>query len=101
MAERTKLIRARLRKRWTQEEAAGFVGVDPGTYRKWEHGTAMPRISSIQLLCEAFGLDVSALGFGEEETVVVPEAHNSLFAGNDLTMRLLSVAFLSLPYQTM
>jgi transcriptional regulator with XRE-family HTH domain/tetratricopeptide (TPR) repeat protein len=66
MEERTKLIQARARKHWTQEQAAGFVGVDVGTYRKWEHGTVIPRPSSIQLLCSAFEMSSEELGFGDE-----------------------------------
>lgn len=97
--ERTRLIQARLRKRWTQGQAAGFAGVDPKTYRQWERGATSPRPSSMQQLCEAFGLSTAELGF-DEEIVAVVTPQSSILIDNDLTLRLLSVAFVSLPYQT-
>lgn len=100
MAERTKLKQARQRKHWSQDEAAGRAGVDPGTYRKWEKGTATPRVSSIALLCQAFELDAASLGLVEESVDILPVTSGAgLLTGNDLLMRLLSVAFLPLSYQ--
>ena len=100
MAERTKLIQARLQKHWTQEQAANLAGVSVREWRGWEKG-AMPHLSSIECVCELFGVDAFALGFGDEEIseVLPPTPHVSLLTGNDLLMRLLAIAFLPMPYQ--
>jgi transcriptional regulator with XRE-family HTH domain len=62
MEERTKLMQLRARKCWSQSQAAAFIGVDEGTYRKWEQGITIPRPTSMQLLCEAFECTVAELG---------------------------------------
>ena len=95
MAERTKLIQARARKHWTQEQAAGFAGVDVRSYRDRERGTAMPRPSSRQFLCDAFGVTAEDLGFDVEVTSsTAPHADLVAMVGADLTMRLMTIVFL-------
>ena len=51
-------------RRYTQEELAERVGVDPSTYRSWEDGLHRPRPSNIRALCAALAVDEEALGFG-------------------------------------
>ncbi len=57
------LYKTRIEKRWTAEEAAQKVGVDPRTYRQWEQGKQVPHINFLRLLCQAFERGVQELGF--------------------------------------
>jgi tetratricopeptide (TPR) repeat protein len=43
------------------------------TYSRWEYGNQKPRLSSLLLLCEAFGVSPEALGFGHLVKPVVQE----------------------------
>ncbi|GHO94792.1 hypothetical protein KSF_048400 [Reticulibacter mediterranei] len=56
---------ARIRKGWSQEEAAEQAQVSVRTYQRWEHGTHSPNFESRKLLREAFGCSDADLGFVE------------------------------------
>ncbi len=51
--------------RYTQEELAEKVGVDPSTYRSWEDGLHRPRPTSVRALCRVLGVRAEELGFGD------------------------------------
>jgi DNA-binding XRE family transcriptional regulator len=61
-----KLLRARRKRFWTQEEASAKVNVAVGTYRRWEQGTQLPHTSTLALLCQTFELPTADLGFPDE-----------------------------------
>src|SRR5579885_2041041 len=50
-----KLRAARLRKNWSQEEAAAAAGVSCRAYWNWEQGLTRPNFGSRRALCGAFG----------------------------------------------
>lgn len=95
MEERTKLIQARARKYWTQEQAAGFIGVDVGTYRKWERGIVIPRSSSIQQLCDAFKMGAEELGLDRGLTEIPSLSRYDALISNNLALRLQALGFQS------
>jgi transcriptional regulator with XRE-family HTH domain len=57
-----KLKVARLKKGWSQEDAAYAVQVAPRTYQRWENGETHPNFESRKLLREAFGATDEELG---------------------------------------
>jgi transcriptional regulator with XRE-family HTH domain len=59
-----KLRAARLAKSWTLAKAAEEAQSSIEAYSRWEYGTQEPRLSSLLLLCEGFGMTAEALGFG-------------------------------------
>ena len=61
-----KLRKARKQKRWSIEKAAEKVGVSWLTYSRWEHGTQNPHPTTLDMLCDAFGLSPEELGFATE-----------------------------------
>jgi DNA-binding XRE family transcriptional regulator len=97
MAERMKLKCARMRRNWTQKQAAEYVGVDERTYRMWERGMATPRPLVIQQLCSVFCMNAEELGLEVNPvSSKVPLSATSLvsmFLNQDLSMRLLTLAF--------
>ncbi len=58
------LTAARLEKCWTLAMAAEKANVSIEAYSRWEYGTQIPRLSSLKLLCDAFGKTAEELGFG-------------------------------------
>jgi transcriptional regulator with XRE-family HTH domain len=58
-----KLKTARLNKRWTQVKAAERAGVSVLTYSRWENGTQMPYLTTLDQLCRAFETSPEDLGF--------------------------------------
>ena len=58
-----KLKAARLRKSWSQEEAAAQAGVSFRAYWNWEKGLAEPNFASRRVVREAFGSTDEELGF--------------------------------------
>lgn len=64
--KRTKLAEARLKRHWSQAEAAEAVGVDYLTLYRWEAGKSTPRGYNLRSLCEVYGLTVAELGFDIE-----------------------------------
>src|SRR5579859_1296261 len=58
------LREAREKRMWSEQKAAEVVGVDLQTYFRWETGKQGIRLSSLEMLCAAFGETPEALGFG-------------------------------------
>ena len=58
------LIAARLENCWTLAVAAEKANVSIEAYSRWERGTQVPRLGSLQLLRDAFGKTAEELGFG-------------------------------------
>jgi transcriptional regulator with XRE-family HTH domain len=48
----------------SQEEVAHSVGVSTSTYQTWEYGDRLPYPVNVKALCDYFGVDEPALGFG-------------------------------------
>ncbi len=51
--------------RYTQEEVAEKLRVDPSTYRRWEDGETRPRPANLRALCAFFNVREDHLGFGD------------------------------------
>lgn len=79
MNEKLKL--ARLKRGWSQEEAAGQARVSFRAYWNWENGLANPNFGSRRALQEAFGCAAEDLGFGKQSdeitSLAVSEAERS------------------------
>lgn len=58
-----KLLYARLKKGWSQEEAAAAAQVSIRTYQRWEHDEHIPNFASRRLLQKAFAATNEELGF--------------------------------------
>jgi len=106
--ERSRLAQLRAKKHWSLQHAAVLLEVDITTLNRWEHGKASPRQYNIEKLCEVYGCSEGELGLLHEmSTVEVPVApplfditnESQSFLANDLTMRLLPLAFVPLSYQ--
>ena len=54
---------ARVKKSWTPQIVSELIGVSYHTYMRWEAGTQIPRPSSLDALCKAFGMSAPELGF--------------------------------------
>lgn len=67
-----KLRIERIRRRWSQDQAAAAIGVERKTYIRWERGLNFPQPGTLELACQAFGLSAVELGFLEAE----PEPEN-------------------------
>ncbi|MBA2392864.1 MAG: helix-turn-helix transcriptional regulator [Ktedonobacteraceae bacterium] len=94
MAERTKLINARKRRHWSQTQAADLAGVSSRAWITWEQGHAAPHLSSIDLLCKLFECSAEDLDFGGvENSLAIADSAMHPVAFVDLTMQLLTVAF--------
>jgi transcriptional regulator with XRE-family HTH domain len=95
--EREKLIAARLRKYWTQPQAAEAVGCDVTALNRWEKDKATPHAYHRQKLCDVYGCTAQELGL-ERETKETSDAQSSpelqSMIGMDLTMRLMCIIFL-------
>lgn len=68
-----KLRAARLQKRWSQVNAAEKIGVSVLTYSRWEKGTQIPYLASLDQLCAAFDLPPEDLGFEQVTGSVTPQ----------------------------
>lgn len=53
-----RLTRARLDARYTQEEAAAFIGVIPDTVSKWENGVRRPGVEKLRKAARLYGVSV-------------------------------------------
>ena len=71
MTPNLKLKQARLAKIWTLERASREVGVHVTTYNGWELGLHHPHLTTLEMLCKAFGVTAEAIGFAEQ----IPEEH--------------------------
>jgi transcriptional regulator with XRE-family HTH domain len=61
--KRANLTEARLKKCWSQEEAAEAIGIDHITLYRWEAGKSTPRGYNLRKLCEVYGMTAAELGF--------------------------------------
>jgi transcriptional regulator with XRE-family HTH domain/tetratricopeptide (TPR) repeat protein len=57
-----KLLRRRLKKGWSQAEAAEAIGVATRTYQRWEYGISLPNFESRRMLRKAFEAEDRELG---------------------------------------
>jgi transcriptional regulator with XRE-family HTH domain len=78
--KRTQLIDARLAKGWSQERAAGEVGVGRNTYGLWELGKVTPYPLYRYRLCEVFGRSEQELGFARESEEEMDVSRRQLIA---------------------
>lgn len=53
----------RKNRRWSQQEVAEALGVEPLTVSRWERGYSSPSSRHKQLLCQLFGVSPQQLGF--------------------------------------
>jgi len=97
--KREKLMIARSRKGWTQEEAAERLGVSAVTVCRWEQGETTPFSYNVGKLCDTYGLSAAQLGLdedadAEEATEQTSPTFPSLlpFVQGDLTLHLLAIA---------
>ncbi len=64
MAKHNSMLKsARIKKSWTPEFVSKQIGVSRNTYIRWETGTQMPRLSSLDALCRFFEMSPTELGF--------------------------------------
>lgn len=63
-----KLKRARLTRFWTMQDTAKKIGVSLQTYSRWERGLQHPHLSTLSLVCEAFGQTAEELGFEVDQS---------------------------------
>lgn len=68
-----KLAFARMKKGWSQQEAADAAQVAVRTYQRWEHGKCVPNFASRRLLRNAFGATEEELGFGLPHPQSMPD----------------------------
>jgi DNA-binding XRE family transcriptional regulator len=68
---RTRLIAARLKSGWSQDEAAGRLDIRKNTYQRWEMGQSTPYPYHALKLCELFGVVAEELDLvqGQIETL--------------------------------
>ena len=57
-----KLINARRKKHWSQEDVAGMLEVAPSTMRRWETEGKRPQPYHRKNLCDLFGMSEEELG---------------------------------------
>src|ERR1700738_658270 len=54
---------ARMHKRWSVNVASEKVGVSVNTFNRWERGLQVPQLSTLDMVCRAFGMSPEELGF--------------------------------------
>jgi transcriptional regulator with XRE-family HTH domain len=93
--EKSKLAQARIRKCWTLKRAADAIGVSLNTFSRWELGLQQPYSEHLLRLCEVFNASLEQLGLDTGYTETTSFEHPLVIEllGNDLTLRLLAVAF--------
>lgn len=67
------VIRARLKKGWSQAELANQVGTKQANISRIESALANPTINLIQKLCEVLEIEISFQPVQSEQTVVSPD----------------------------
>lgn len=72
MKEMSKLALARVEKDLTQAKAAEGVGVDVGTFSRWEKGKHQPSLRHVKKLCDLFDKTAAELGLTPPEPEKVP-----------------------------
>ena len=73
-----KLRAARKHKRWSIETAAEEVGVSWVTYSRWERGEQQPHPTTLDMLCDTFGMSPGELGFGSENDLQETESDEQM-----------------------
>jgi len=66
MAMQKKIRELRFRRGWTPKDLAGQIGVSVRTVQRWERGSHLPRLETMELLCRALGCSPADL-LGDEE----------------------------------
>ena len=97
--ERTKLIAARERMHWTQQQAALKLNVGVNSVIRWERGHVKPFGCNIQRLCEVYQATPSQLGLNDEPRAdempqsTAPREGPTLqqLAGQDIILRFLHI----------
>ncbi|MGB8347620.1 MAG: helix-turn-helix transcriptional regulator [Ktedonobacteraceae bacterium] len=99
LMKREKLMTARSRKGWTQEEAAERLGVSAVTVCRWEQGETTPFPYNLGKLCEIYDMTAAQLGLdeGEAASETAEQSRSTAssllpFVQEDLTLRLLALA---------
>src|SRR5713226_3282099 len=95
--ERANLTEARLKKCWSQEEAAEAIGIDHNTLYRWEAGKATPRRYNLRKLCEVYGMTAAELGFegkhkGRNETTSLAQTEQADFPDRKIVQLLSAYA---------
>src|SRR5215470_15546758 len=73
-----KLRAARKHKRWSIETAAEEVGVSWVTYSRWERGEQQPHPTTLDMLCDTFGMPPGELGFVSENNLHETESDEQM-----------------------
>jgi len=85
---------AREKRGWSQWKAAAELNVDFNTVSRWENGKATPQGRNLHRICEVYGLKIEDLGLGKHITKKPVPRSGDAESFMDLTMRLLSLAFI-------
>ncbi len=84
---------ARLKKCWSQQEAAEAIGIDHNTLYRWETGKTTPRGYNLRALCEVYGAMAAELGLDgkkaeREQTVSIVHTERSVPLNTQITQLL-------------
>ena len=74
MGQNTAIVRARMARGFTQEQAAEKLGVSQPTYQRWEAGTRTPRAANLVKIAELYGVPMDSLlgeGSGDQDAPIV------------------------------
>jgi transcriptional regulator with XRE-family HTH domain len=66
MAMKKKIRELRFRRGWTPKDLARQIGVSVRTVQRWERGSHLPRLDTMELLCQALGCSPADL-LGDED----------------------------------
>lgn len=80
----TRIKRARERKRWSQRQLAGALGVDRKTVDNWENGRTTPR-SSIGAIEEVLGVSLDGVPEPELQSLIPRSLRREITENEDLT----------------
>ncbi|HEY2294600.1 MAG TPA: helix-turn-helix transcriptional regulator [Thermoanaerobaculia bacterium] len=59
------IVKARRRRRWSQNELARRLGMSRDRLSKWERGVHIPSLEDVRLLSEVLGIPFWELGLGD------------------------------------
>lgn len=62
-----RLIKARIKKGFTQEELAGMLGYTKAAVSNWENGVSVPRMKDAFALSKILKKDVASLFYNQKE----------------------------------
>lgn len=91
-----RLLEARLKKFWTQKQAAEKLGVARLTLSRWEQGLSEPQPVNLERICSVYEIAPSELGLAHIST---PVQHSPVeevplpFQQQDLTLRLMRLVW--------